>query len=228
MASSSLWQRFQQYFLYCRDLDFSLDISRMNFQDDFFEKMQPKIEKACAAMRELEGGAIANPTEKRMVGHYWLRKSALAPNAEIRAEIEETIKHIKRFAADVHAGKIAAEDGKRFEHILLIGIGGSALGPQFVADALGSTRDPTREGFRSPMDIYFLDNTDPDGFDRVFGASLVSRRPRQRRERYGDPPLQRSAGIVQQISATAGHGISGKRKGSRWKNCASGHRCLRQ
>ena len=169
MASSSLWQRFQQYFLYCRDLDFSLDISRMNFPDDFFEKMQPKIEKAFAAMRELEGGAIANPTEKRMVGHYWLRKSALAPNAEIRAEIEETIKHIKRFAADVHAGKIAAEDGKRFEHILLIGIGGSALGPQFVADALGSTRDPTREGFRSPMDIYFLDNTDPDGFDRVFG-----------------------------------------------------------
>ena len=26
---------------------------------------------------------------------------------------------------------------KRFRHVLLIGIGGSALGPQFVADALG-------------------------------------------------------------------------------------------
>ena len=38
-----------------RDLDFSLDISRMNFPDDFFEKMQPKIEKAFAAMRELGG-----------------------------------------------------------------------------------------------------------------------------------------------------------------------------
>jgi glucose-6-phosphate isomerase len=111
-------------------------------------------------MRELEGGAIANPTEKRMVGHYWLRNSALAPNAEIRAEIENTIKHIKGFATDVHTGEIAAENGKRFEHILLIGIGGSALGPQFVADALGSTRDP--------MDIYFFDNTDPGGFDRVF------------------------------------------------------------
>jgi len=160
MPSSSLWQRFQQYFLYYRDLDFSLDISRMKFPDDFFEKMQPKIERAFAAMRELEGGAIANPSEKRMVGHYWLRNSALAPNAEIRAEIEETIKHIKRFAADVHTGKIAAENGKRFEHILLIGIGGSALGPQFVADALGSRRDP--------MDIYFFDNSDPDGFDRVF------------------------------------------------------------
>ena len=142
------------------DLDVSIDISRMRFPDDFFEKMQPRIEKAFAAMEELESGAIANPDEKRMVGHYWLRNPALAPSAQFRADIQETNKRIKQFAADVHAEKIAAEDGKRFEHVLLIGIGGSALGPQFVADALGSSRDP--------MDIYFFDNTDPDGFDRVF------------------------------------------------------------
>ena len=43
-------------------------------------------------MRELEAGAIANPTEKRMVGHYWLRDPALAPTPELRTEIEETIK----------------------------------------------------------------------------------------------------------------------------------------
>ena len=161
MASSSLWQRFQRYFLRYDKLDFSIDISRMKFPDDFFEKMQPKIDKAFAAMGELEAGAIANPDEKRMVGHYWLRNPALAPNKQLRADIEETNKRIKSFAADVHAGKIAAKNGKRFEHILLIGIGGSALGPQFVADALGSPRDP--------MDIYFFDNTDPDGFDRVCG-----------------------------------------------------------
>src|SRR5205814_637209 len=65
-----------------------------------------------------------------------------------------------KFAADVHAGKIADESGRPFQHILLIGIGGSALGPELVADALGSAHDP--------MDIYFFDNTDPDGFDRVF------------------------------------------------------------
>src|SRR5881398_58109 len=160
MASSSLWQRFQRYLLCYRDLDFSLDISRLKFSEDFFEKMQPKIEKAFTAMRELEAGAIANPTENRMVGHYWLRNPLLAPTPELRAEIQDTIKRIKRFAEDVHAGKIAAENGQRFKHVLLIGIGGSALGPQLVADALGSARDP--------MDIFFFDNTDPDGFDRVF------------------------------------------------------------
>src|SRR6184192_1492989 len=118
MASSSLWQRFQQYFLRYVDLDFSIDISRMKCPADFFEKMQPKIDKAFAAMRELESGAIANPSEKRMVGHYWLRNAALAPTAEIRTEIEENIKRIKIFAADIHAGKITNEKGERFKHIL--------------------------------------------------------------------------------------------------------------
>ncbi len=159
MSSSSLWPRFQKYFLRYGDLDFSIDISRMRFADDFFANLGPRVEKAFAAMRELEAGAIANPDEQRMVGHYWLRDSRLAPNAELRGDIEQTNARIKQFAADVHSGKIAPQNGGRFEHILLIGIGGSALGPQFIADALGNANDP--------LDIYFLDNTDPDGFDRI-------------------------------------------------------------
>ncbi len=167
MDSTSLWPRFQKYFLRYDDLGFSIDISRMQFADDFFGKMQPRVEKAFAAMRELEAGAIANPDEKRMVGHYWLRNSELAPNDELRSAIEKTKAEIKAFAADIHSGKIKTATGDRFAHILLIGIGGSALGPQFIADALGSVRDP--------MDIYFFDNTDPDGIDRVLdkiGAGL--------------------------------------------------------
>ena len=101
----------------------------MKFPDDLFEKMRPQIEHAVAAMRELEAGAIANPTEKRMVGHYWLRSPVLAATGEIRSEIEETIWRIKTFAEDVHSGKISAEDRRRFKHLLHIGIGGSALGP---------------------------------------------------------------------------------------------------
>ena len=160
VPSSSLWQRFQQNFLRYSDLDFSIDISRMKFSHDFFEKMRPNIVKAFAAMRELEAGAMANPDEQRMVGHYWLRNAALAPSKELRADIEETNTRITKFAADVHSGKIKTPGGERFRHILLIGIGGSALGPQFVSDALGRAE--------APMDICFLDNTDPDGFDRVF------------------------------------------------------------
>ncbi|HSV61985.1 MAG TPA: glucose-6-phosphate isomerase [Chthoniobacterales bacterium] len=160
MASSSLWPRFEKYFLRYENPDFSIDISRMRFPDDFFEKMRSRVDKAYVDMRELEAGAIANPDEHRMVGHYWLRDSKLAPTPELRADIEETNARIKQFAADVHAGKIAPEKGGTFKHVLLVGIGGSALGPQFIADALGQADDP--------LSIYFLDNTDPDGFDRIF------------------------------------------------------------
>jgi len=157
---ASLWEKFQKYFLQYDDLGFAIDISRMNFADDLFEKMRPQIDHAFRAMVELEGGEIANPDEQRMVGHYWLRAPGLAPNEQLRRDIETTNARIKKFAADVHSGKIMASGGEKFQHTLLIGIGGSALGPQFIADALGNASDPA--------DIFFFDNTDPDGFDRTF------------------------------------------------------------
>jgi glucose-6-phosphate isomerase len=131
----------------------------MRFGDDFLPSMGARAQKAFSEMRQLESGAIANADERRMVGHYWLRDPGLAPSAALRWEIEETNARIKKFAADVHAGDITPAQGK-FRHLLLIGIGGSALGPQFVTDALRTAHDP--------MDIFFFDNTDPDGFDRVW------------------------------------------------------------
>src|SRR5437870_5498992 len=99
--SESLWQRFQRYQLDYEDLGFSIDISRMRFADDFFQKMQPRVDKAFAAMKELEAGAIANPDEKRMVGHYWLRAPQLAPTVELGAEIKECGTKIKEFAVEI-------------------------------------------------------------------------------------------------------------------------------
>src|ERR671931_2340655 len=101
MTTSSVWLRFQKYFLRYQDLGFSLDISRMSFPTDFFARMQSEIDKAFAAMSELEAGGIANPDEQRMVGHYWLRAPERAPTPEIRREIEEVVLRVKAFAADV-------------------------------------------------------------------------------------------------------------------------------
>src|SRR3982751_3354345 len=116
--TTPLWQRFQNYFLQYDDLGFSLDISRMRFPEEFLDKMQPRVEKAFAAMRDLEAGGIANPDENRMVGHYWLRNSKLAPNAELRSEIENTNAAIKTFAANVHSGKVKGGRGETFSHVL--------------------------------------------------------------------------------------------------------------
>jgi glucose-6-phosphate isomerase len=161
-SKSALWHRFQEYYTAWPDLGLALDLSRMNFPADFFSSMAGRLQQAFKEMAELEKGAIANADEKRMVGHYWLRNPALAPKPELRQEIEETVAAIKTFAAQVHQGKVLGAKGP-FKNLLLIGIGGSALGPQFVGKACGH---PTTD----KLQAYFLDNTDPDGIDNVLSA----------------------------------------------------------
>jgi len=153
------WERYNEYLSFYPEIGLMVDISRMRFPKNYFDQMEPLMEKAYQAMNALESGAIANPDEKRMVGHYWLRAPDLAPAREITREIQKTLQAIKDFSKKVHAGKIKSQKGKPFSRMLIIGIGGSALGPQFVSDALKTSRDPIKP--------YFFDNTDPDGFDRV-------------------------------------------------------------
>ncbi|MFO0889926.1 MAG: glucose-6-phosphate isomerase [Isosphaeraceae bacterium] len=168
MNAQALWNRFKRHLCRVPSVGLFLDISRMNFDEAFFARMAPAMEKAYAAMDALEGGAIANPDEDRMVGHYWLRAPERAPDAAITREIRETAEAIKAFAAKVHSGAIAPQRGGRFTQVMSIGIGGSALGPMFVADALGHPGTDR-------MKPFFIDNTDPEGIARELdrlGASL--------------------------------------------------------
>ena len=153
------WTRFKQYHYQDASLGVALDISRIPFPDGYLDSMEPRMQRAFAAMADLEKGAIANPSEKRMVGHYWLRAPQLAPDKALSEEITSTLASIKSFAAKVHSGKVAGPRGS-FTHLLVIGIGGSALGPQFVSHALGLPG-------RDRMEVQFFDNTDPDGMDYV-------------------------------------------------------------
>jgi hypothetical protein len=47
---SSLWDRFQQYFLRHEALGFTLDISRMKFADDFLPRLEPEAQRAFQEM----------------------------------------------------------------------------------------------------------------------------------------------------------------------------------
>jgi glucose-6-phosphate isomerase len=156
------WSRFKTHSYHYADLGVSLDLSRLPFPDDFLASKEAAIQQAFADMAALEKGAIANPDEQRMVGHYWLRTPSLAPTAELTNEITSTLAAIKDFSAKVHAGEIAGPKGK-FKNVLVIGIGGSALGPQFVAHALGQPR-------KDKLAVSFFDNTDPDGIDYVLAS----------------------------------------------------------
>lgn len=160
MSSQELWRRFCDLHCETPSIGLSLDISRMSLTDAELARFEPALKKAYEEMAELEGGAIANPDEHRMVGHYWLRAPDLAPTPEIAAEIRDTLAAIKTFAVDVHAGRIKPPKAEKFTQVISIGIGGSALGPMFVADALG-------EPGVDKMAVHFIDNTDPDGIARA-------------------------------------------------------------
>ncbi|TVR54641.1 MAG: glucose-6-phosphate isomerase [Puniceicoccaceae bacterium] len=140
----------------------AVDLSRLSLENNTLQDYAPAFERAFAAMRDLEAGAIANPDEGRMVGHYWLRNPGLAPSEEVAADIRSTLNKIKSVAARVHLGEVKGASGP-FTDLLVIGIGGSALGPQFVAQALGH---PATDKLR----VHFFDNTDPDGFALVLDA----------------------------------------------------------
>ena len=139
------------------ELGISLDFSKLPLDDAFLSSMPGRIDRAFADMKALESGAIANPDEKRMVGHYWLRNSSLAPTPELKAAIDGPLADVKAFGRDVLDGKITPPRAEQYSAALVIGIGGSALGPELVADAIPA----------AGLDMFFLDNTDPDGMYRV-------------------------------------------------------------
>lgn len=167
------------------ELGISLDFSKLPLDDAFLSSMQGRIDKAFADMKALESGAIANPDEKRMVGHYWLRNSSLAPTPELKAAIDGPLADVKAFGRDVLDGKITPPRAEQYSAALVIGIGGSALGPELVADAIPA----------AGLDMFFLDNTDPDGMYRVLdppSGRNACRRYFQIRRHAGNP--QRHAG----------------------------------
>lgn len=156
----ALWQRYQDWLYYDSALGIYVDVSRIRFDQAFIDQLQPKLTQAFKSMAALEAGAIANPDEQRMVGHYWLRSPELAPDPSLTQEISSTLDQIEAFTAKVHQGQIRPPQALKFTDVLSIGIGGSALGPQFVSVALAPNQPP--------LGISFVDNTDPDGIDKVF------------------------------------------------------------
>jgi glucose-6-phosphate isomerase len=93
MDASELWNRYWQNLCRVDSLDLTLDISRMHFDERFLTSMEPAVQRAFADMDALESGAIANPDEKRMVGHFWLRAPQTADQiaAIVAAQSAETI-----------------------------------------------------------------------------------------------------------------------------------------
>ncbi len=80
-------------------------------------------------------GDPINSTEQRAVLHTALRSDFAGP-ASVQAEVRDSRRALTEFAGAVRSGKKLGLTGKKFKHIVNIGIGGSDLGPLLVCDAL--------------------------------------------------------------------------------------------
>ncbi len=109
-----------------------------------------------------EGKAI-NSTEDRAVLHMALRANAddsfSVDGEDILADVHEVLQKIRQFVEEVRSGRRRGITGAPFTNVVAIGIGGSYLGPEFVAEALRT--DPTCLQASEGKTLRFLANVDP-------------------------------------------------------------------
>ena len=97
-------------------------------------------------------GDPINTTEKRAVLHTALR-SDFAGSPAIQAEVRASRQKLENYVAAVRSGRKLGITGKKFRHVVNIGIGGSDLGPLLVCDAL-------RAEWSGDITPHFVSNVD--------------------------------------------------------------------
>jgi glucose-6-phosphate isomerase len=97
-------------------------------------------------------GDPINTTEQRAVLHTALR-SDFAGGPAIQAEVKACRQKLVAYVAAVRSGRKVGVTGKKFKHVVNIGIGGSDLGPLLVCDAL-------RHEWSGDLTPHFVSNVD--------------------------------------------------------------------
>ncbi len=117
--------------------------------------------------QEMAQGKKINRSENRAALHTACRSFQAAPvrvdGHDILPDVRAVSRRVARFTEDVHSGRLTGSTGRPFEHAVVIGIGGSYLGTQFIANALQHRADPS-------LQIHFLSNVDPHNFGAITAA----------------------------------------------------------
>ncbi len=114
--------------------------------------------------REMMAGAIVNRTEHRAALHTACRDVSGQPvtveGEDVMPEIRRVLDETRAFAEAVREGRITGSTGAPFTDLVVIGIGGSYLGPLFVSEALGAYANG---GLR----LHYLANVDIHNFGKI-------------------------------------------------------------
>ncbi|MGY6552371.1 MAG: glucose-6-phosphate isomerase [Erythrobacter sp.] len=133
-----------------------IDWSKTHLDDGMLAAFEDLAE-ACGfpALRDaLFSGGIVNPSEGRAANHGAMRGSGQPADVE---EAEALLARMGMLAEAIHDGALG-----EVKHLIHIGIGGSALGPALVVDAL--TRD------LALVDVHVVSNMDGLALERAFAA----------------------------------------------------------
>jgi glucose-6-phosphate isomerase len=150
----------------CEALGVTLDFSRQRATPETFTLLLD-LARACGveASRDamLRGDAI-NKSERRAVLHTALRAPRgtapiLVDGEDVLPAIHQTLDRVEAFADAVRAGARTGVTGAALTDVVVIGIGGSSLGPACVHEALRS--DAACAAAAAGRSLTFVSNVDP-------------------------------------------------------------------
>ena len=148
----------------------SFDVNDLHF--DFSKNLvtDETVKLLCQLAREVKleerrdamyAGKHINTTEDRAVLHTALRRPAsekgqlIVDGQDCVADVHEVLDRMYAFAEKVRSGEWKGVTGKKIEHVMSVGIGGSDLGPVMAYEALKPYAD-------AGIDCRFVSNIDPN------------------------------------------------------------------
>lgn len=149
---------------------FSFDVSDLHF--DLSKNLMTDKTRALLAQLGKEigleqrrdamyAGEHLNTTEDRAVLHTALRRpkeqsgTLIVDGQDVVADVHEVLDRMYAFANKVRSGEWKGVSGKRIEHVVSIGIGGSDLGPHMMYEAL-------KPYATAGIDCTYVSNIDPN------------------------------------------------------------------
>ncbi len=112
-------------------------------------------------------GIKINVTENRAVLHTATRNFDNKPievdQHDVLPDIRRVLDEIRQFSSQVHTASIKGSTGSPFRHVVVVGIGGSYLGTEFVSTALAAYADKN-------IQLHYLANVDIHNFGAVTQA----------------------------------------------------------
>ncbi len=160
----------------CRTKEFKLLYGTERLDPNVLDVLQQLADESQVVQqfREMKQGKVINridgyESEERMVLHTAAR-DIFAPPVYLQAteQAKGELDKLHNFLEDLAGGRIVNEAGQKFTTMVMIGIGGSDLGPRALYLALAAYALPERS-------VRFISNVDPDDAAAIIGEVDLAR-----------------------------------------------------